>query len=158
VLPRTVGDELRLPLVIGLAVARVVADQAPGVRLALKWPNDLLIGGAKVCGILCERTPGGPVVAGIGLNVSQKETDFPPELRGRAASLDAAALGPVSRARMAGGLLEELHTLVEAGVPALTGELGRLLVKSGADVRRIVAGTVRLADTEATETPSALGG
>ena len=53
----------------------------------LKWPNDVLIGGKKVCGILCERH-GDFVVAGIGVNVKPRK--FPPEL-----AKTATWLGPV---------------------------------------------------------------
>lgn len=150
--------------------------------MALKWPNDVLVGGAKVCGILCERTSRGPVVVGIGVNVSQHEEDFPVELRGRATSLEASVRRPVARAWVAGGVLDELRLLVDVGVPALTGELGRrlrdldalrgrrivtstgcagralgideegaLLVEAQGEVRRVVAGTVRLAQGESME-------
>ena len=61
------------------------------VHLQLKWPNDILVDGKKLCGILCETScdPDGRrfVVAGIGLNVNQSEDDFPPWLRRTANSL-----------------------------------------------------------------------
>jgi len=56
----------------------------------LKWPNDVLAAGGKVAGILCENRVGGGGAAclvGIGVNLNQRPEDFPPELRGRAASL-----------------------------------------------------------------------
>ena len=71
-----------LPLLTGVAVARSL--ESYGVAAALKWPNDVLIDGAKVCGILLERVetaPGaviGPAaVVGIGLNVSQSAAELP---------------------------------------------------------------------------------
>ena len=77
-----------LPLVVGLAVVRAVSRLSAGAVPMLKWPNDVLIDGRKVCGILCERN-GDNVIAGIGVNVKHQE--FPPELAGRAASLCDAA-------------------------------------------------------------------
>ncbi|MCZ7534797.1 MAG: biotin--[acetyl-CoA-carboxylase] ligase [Acidimicrobiia bacterium] len=59
----------------GVAAARAVADLA-GIRAGLKWPNDLVIGGRKLAGLLAE-TPGGrALVVGMGLNV--KWAAFPP--------------------------------------------------------------------------------
>ena len=67
-----------LPLLAGLAVDLTVRDC--GVRSSVKWPNDVLVGGAKICGILVERVeaPRGPMaVVGIGLNVSMGIEDLP---------------------------------------------------------------------------------
>lgn len=80
-----------LPLVAGLAVADMAAaffmqrgkrEVAEAVRL--KWPNDVLVGGRKLCGILCERLDD-RVIVGLGLNVRQVR--FAPEIDGRATSL-----------------------------------------------------------------------
>ena len=60
------------------------------LKAHLKWPNDVLVGGRKICGVLPEaRTRGSErfVVLGIGLNIGQEEQDFPPPLQGRATSL-----------------------------------------------------------------------
>ena len=74
-----------LPLVVGLAVARAVGSLLGKIsEVAVKWPNDVLVGGKKICGILCERN-GDAVIAGVGLNVNQ--TDFPAEIAARATSL-----------------------------------------------------------------------
>ncbi len=57
----------------------------------LKWPNDVLLGGGKVAGILVEGRPQERwAVVGVGLNVALRESDFPAELRGRAATLSLA--------------------------------------------------------------------
>ena len=78
-----------LPLAAGVAVAELA-----GERAALKWPNDVLLGGRKLAGILVEGRPQERwSVLGIGLNVALQAVDFPPELRGRATSL---ALAPAA--------------------------------------------------------------
>lgn len=72
-----------LPLLTGVAVAEVA-----GADAGLKWPNDVLIRGRKVAGILVEGRPQEAwAVVGVGLNVALRETDFPPELRERATTL-----------------------------------------------------------------------
>jgi BirA family biotin operon repressor/biotin-[acetyl-CoA-carboxylase] ligase len=76
-----------LPLVAGVAVADVV-----GVDARVKWPNDVLVDGLKVAGILVEGRPQeGWAVLGIGVNVALRAEDFPPELAGRAGTLGLPA-------------------------------------------------------------------
>jgi BirA family biotin operon repressor/biotin-[acetyl-CoA-carboxylase] ligase len=75
-----------LPLLAGVAVAEV-ADMS-GAPAQVKWPNDVLIEGRKVAGILVEGRPQERwAVLGIGLNVALRAEDFPPELRDTAATL-----------------------------------------------------------------------
>jgi BirA family biotin operon repressor/biotin-[acetyl-CoA-carboxylase] ligase len=79
-----------LPLAAGVAVAEIA-----GVEARVKWPNDVLIGGRKVAGILVEGRPQERwAVLGIGLNVAVAPEEFPPELRERAVSmgLEASAI------------------------------------------------------------------
>jgi BirA family biotin operon repressor/biotin-[acetyl-CoA-carboxylase] ligase len=79
-----------IPLMTGVAVAEAVSQYCPG-RVRLKWPNDVLVGGKKICGMLTEmRTRGDRVhflIVGIGLNVNMRKLDFPRELRETATSL-----------------------------------------------------------------------
>ncbi len=79
--PETVAT---FPLVAGLAVRNAAQRFAPRTPLTLKWPNDVLAGGRKLAGILCERN-GDCVIAGIGVNVGQAR--FAPEIAARATSL-----------------------------------------------------------------------
>ena len=69
---------LWLPLVAGLAVADGLRASA-GVDARLKWPNDVLIEGRKVCGILAERVEGAPpaVVIGMGINTLLSSDELP---------------------------------------------------------------------------------
>ena len=81
-----------LSLATGVAVAEALA-QGCGLEARLKWPNDVLVGGRKIAGILLESrmTPGGTispeitVIVGIGVNLGRH--DFPGELQGKATSV-----------------------------------------------------------------------
>ena len=66
----TAGDPppATLALVAGVALAKAVAALAPGIDAQLKWPNDLLVAGAKCAGILMERSSNS-IVIGIGVNL-----------------------------------------------------------------------------------------
>ena len=65
-----------LPLLTGLAVVEAVRGVAE-LPAAVKWPNDILIDGRKLGGILVERTADGAVVVGIGVNVSLRTEELP---------------------------------------------------------------------------------
>ena len=97
-----------LPLTAGVAVVQGLTRIAP-VDCVLKWPNDVLIGGRKVCGILAERvdTPAGPAcVVGMGINVAMREVDLPVPT---ATSLALESpTGPPARTEVAGAVLDEL--------------------------------------------------
>jgi BirA family biotin operon repressor/biotin-[acetyl-CoA-carboxylase] ligase len=72
-----------LPLAAALAVAEIAGDDA-----LIKWPNDVLVDGRKIAGILAEGRPqDGWAVLGIGLNVALRIDDLPPELRETAGTL-----------------------------------------------------------------------
>ena len=91
-----------LPLVAGLSTIKALQTllQNSVIRsfghsvISLKWPNDVLIDGKKLAGILCERN-GDNVIVGIGVNVNQ--TEFAPEIADRATSLSLIAPDLVSR-------------------------------------------------------------
>ena len=82
----------RIPLVtLMAAVATARALRDGGWDATIKWPNDIVLGGRKIGGILADARlrPGAPadVVLGLGLNVNHLESDFPPELLPRAGSI-----------------------------------------------------------------------
>ena len=89
-------------------------EAATGVRPGIKWTNDIIAGGRKLCGILTELGLEGEsgavnyVVAGIGINVSQKPEDFPPELRPVAVSLAQVLEQPPRRNDLAAAVLTAL--------------------------------------------------
>ncbi|MFO7247341.1 MAG: biotin--[acetyl-CoA-carboxylase] ligase [Bacillota bacterium] len=103
----------QLTLVAAVSLADTLAEHT-GLSVGIKWPNDLFAGGRKVCGILTELAAEADrvhfVILGIGLNVNQKEEDFPPELRARAGSLAMAAGRSFSRVALTQRLLEGLET------------------------------------------------
>ncbi len=88
------------PALLALASAVAVADVV-GEAAQIKWPNDVLVGGRKVAGILAEGRPQeGWAVLGIGINVALRDHDLPPELAGRAAGLglEPGAIEPLLEA------------------------------------------------------------
>ncbi len=100
-------------------VAVAVADgveKATGLKVDIKWPNDLQLGGKKLCGILTELTLEPQtqavqyVVVGIGVNLTQTATDFGPELAEVAVSLAQAGV-VISREKLAAAILDELDVL-----------------------------------------------
>lgn len=95
-----------MPLAVGAAVAQAIEEVCLGVHVLMKWPNDLLIEGAKVCGILCEGVGDDRVVVGIGVNVAVRRDDFPAEVRGKAVSLMDVSTARVSMARLACGIVQ----------------------------------------------------
>jgi BirA family transcriptional regulator, biotin operon repressor / biotin---[acetyl-CoA-carboxylase] ligase len=90
-----------LPLRAGLAVADLAGEAA-----VVKWPNDVLLGGGKLAGVLVEARPSEWAVLGIGVNVAVELSTLPADVRGRAATLGrpASALEPT---------LSELLALLE---------------------------------------------
>jgi len=104
------SDALIFSLAAGLAVRDAVAEIAPHLLADLKWPNDLLLGGKKFCGILtemnAEATQVRYLVVGIGINVNQAK--FPPELREIATSLKIETGTEWSRVELSVALLKSL--------------------------------------------------
>ena len=103
------------PALLALATPVAVHDavrSATGLAPLIKWPNDLLIGGRKVAGILIEsRTRADRTavhVIGIGINCLQQRGHFPPELAGVATSLEIESSEPIDRTAVAAALLAEL--------------------------------------------------
>lgn len=80
VLLRRLPDDPRargwIPLVAGVAMADAVAAQLPGVDVGVKWPNDVLVDGRKICGILAEATSDA-VIVGTGVNTAMTASELP---------------------------------------------------------------------------------
>jgi BirA family biotin operon repressor/biotin-[acetyl-CoA-carboxylase] ligase len=128
------ADSSKLSLVAALAVRRTLQEVAE-LSSAIKWPNDVLINGRKVCGILAETTTSTGVgtkpalVLGIGLNVNQDRQDFPVEFRDQATSLRIETGREQSRPLLFQTLLKSLEDLalafVQKGFPPFLDELRR---------------------------------
>ncbi len=89
-LPVSVERRSMVSLAAGLAVRDALMDILPNCPFVLKWPNDVLIGDRKLCGILVEQhsvAQRQAVIIGIGLNVNNSLRDAPAEIAQRATSL-----------------------------------------------------------------------
>ncbi len=95
-----------------VATARAL-EEVLKIPFQLKWPNDILLRGRKVGGVLLEAIPPALIV-GVGLNVSFKREDFPPEIRDKATSIYEETGLIVSRARLLRAILAELEKTYEA--------------------------------------------
>jgi BirA family transcriptional regulator, biotin operon repressor / biotin---[acetyl-CoA-carboxylase] ligase len=106
----------QLTLVAAVALAETIEAES-GIRPGIKWPNDVILSGRKVAGILTELEAEAEqvrfVILGIGVNLNASLADFPPELRRKATSLALAAGRPVDRAAFAGRLLAALEAAYE---------------------------------------------
>jgi BirA family transcriptional regulator, biotin operon repressor / biotin---[acetyl-CoA-carboxylase] ligase len=102
------SDVLVLSLAAGLAVQAAIQQVNSRVNVDLKWPNDVLVDGRKVCGILAEMNAEATrvryIVIGIGINVNQ--SSFPKDLP--ATSLRLVTGSEWSRVELAGALLKSL--------------------------------------------------
>lgn len=144
-----------LSLVAAVGVAEAI-HETTGLRAGIKWPNDVLLGDRKVCGILMEMDAEADrvrfLILGVGVNLNARTSDFPPELRRRASSLRIATRSRVDRAAFTGVLLGELEAYYDRFVKrgftgvknayeryhCLTGR--RVRVEGGDNPRGVVRG------------------
>ncbi len=164
------GSDSRLPLVAGVAIHETVLSLTRGaVPVGIKWPNDILAGGKKICGILCESRK--ITAIGVGINVNQKY--WPPDLEGRATSLSLVigedldkqdvlersvinmdrwyslfseqGFGPVREAFLRYGRLRDHEITTEEGTPCRITDLdmqGHLLIDISGSTRELVSGPI----------------
>ncbi len=157
------ADAPQLALAAAVAVARALGT-VPDLgrdRIAIKWPNDCLLDGKKVAGILTEMDAEvdriKSVVLGIGVNLNASARAFPPELRATATSVLLATRARVDRPRFAAALcatLEDVYDrVVRDGFATITDEweaysclTGRAVAIDGAGRRS--SGVVRGIDAQ----------
>ena len=138
-----------LPLATGVAVVDAVAE-VTGVRVGLKWPNDVLVGpgGGKLAGILAEvASPAPVVVVGLGLNVTMTADEAPDP---RATSLSQLGAGTVDRNPLASVLLRHLAARLAAwrnADPQLAADYRERSVTIGTRVRALLPGGNTLVGT-----------
>jgi BirA family biotin operon repressor/biotin-[acetyl-CoA-carboxylase] ligase len=103
-----------LSLVAGDAVAAAVAVET-GLTPTIKHPNDVLVGGGKIAGILAESSDG-RVILGIGVNANQTADELPRGTPTPATSLRVESGGEVDRARLLAAILVELEREYDAWI------------------------------------------
>jgi BirA family biotin operon repressor/biotin-[acetyl-CoA-carboxylase] ligase len=101
-----------LSLRVGLAVAQAITERT-GLQPAVKWPNDILLNGRKVCGVLCRQGATWALV-GVGLNANQEAFS---EEHARATSLRLALGAPVERGPLLESLLRHLQKEAQSDAP-----------------------------------------
>jgi BirA family biotin operon repressor/biotin-[acetyl-CoA-carboxylase] ligase len=104
----------QLTLLTAVALCRALKSVVP-LDIGIKWPNDLLIGGRKISGILLESTADEErikhVIAGIGISVNLEAEDYPEELRAIATSLRIEAGKPVDRTDVIAAFIKQFEHL-----------------------------------------------
>jgi BirA family biotin operon repressor/biotin-[acetyl-CoA-carboxylase] ligase len=112
-LPAVAASRLpELSLVAGNAVAEAILE-VTGIAAAIKFPNDLLVGGRKVAGILAESSEG-RVVLGIGVNANQTLEQLPANAQTEPTSLRLELGEPVSRLQLLAAILLQLERAYDA--------------------------------------------
>ena len=112
------SDAVRITACAAVAVAETI-EELSGRPAQIKWVNDVLVDGKKVCGILteasldCESGVFRYLIVGIGVNTSVPDGDYPEALRGVAGAAFSAAAVPQLRCRLAAGILDRLTDLMD---------------------------------------------
>lgn len=111
-------DEMqKLTLLAGLAVCRAVEQAAGGVKPVIKWPNDIIMMGRKLCGILCESATDSHgerwAIIGIGVNTKAPQSGYE-EASDVAISLEQAAGIQISRMELAAAILNNMEILLDS--------------------------------------------
>ncbi len=111
-------DLPKITLAAGLAVCLAI-EKVSGLNPLIKWPNDILLGGRKLGGILSEvadlqnENSRPAVVLGVGLNINTPQSAFPAELQGKAASLSVYAGREYPRGEILAAIVVEIKKIVE---------------------------------------------
>lgn len=130
-----------LTLVSAASIKRAIEELA-GTRVEIKWPNDLIINGKKICGILTEMSAEQDyihyVVPGFGINVSG--TSFPEDIKSFASSIYRETGKRISRSLLIAGILKELEKdyesfILEENLAFIKDEYNSCLVSLGREVR-----------------------
>lgn len=140
--PRYVPDKASMvTLVMALAVAEGIRETC-GVEAGIKWPNDIVVNGKKICGILTEMSVEKDfihhVVIGVGINVGLQE--FAPELADTATSLQAECGRKVPKAALVANIMKAFEKYYESfrektDLSDLVDSYNKMLVNRGKTVR-----------------------
>lgn len=118
-LPSDVGSRGWIPLAAGVAMADAISRQLPDHDVSVKWPNDVLVDGRKICGILAEATPDA-VIVGTGVNTAMSEAQLPVPTATSFAVIGAEADADLLLSTYASGLAALIAALA-AGDATSTG-------------------------------------
>jgi BirA family biotin operon repressor/biotin-[acetyl-CoA-carboxylase] ligase len=106
----------QLTLLAAVALSRAISRIVP-LEIGIKWPNDLLVNGKKISGILLESAAEDErlryVVVGLGISVNLEPEDYPEELLEKAISLKMASGSSINRSELIASILEEFERLYD---------------------------------------------
>lgn len=105
--------ENELPIELLSLTCAVAVAEAVGKPARIKWPNDIMLNGRKVAGILLETKPNGACIVGIGINCHQRADSFAAELQPIATSIDIETKSVTDRTSLARRLLISLDHWLE---------------------------------------------
>lgn len=135
----------KLTLMAGVAIARTI-ELTTSIKSQIKWPNDILISGRKVAGILneidAEMDKINAIILGIGININQNTASFPKELRNEVTSLKLEVGSEISRLEILQALLVELENLCEVlkdgNFPYILGAWRKMDITLGSQVKAVL--------------------
>jgi BirA family biotin operon repressor/biotin-[acetyl-CoA-carboxylase] ligase len=137
-----------LPMAVGVSLAAAVEELLPGVRVQLKWPNDLLVGGRKLGGVLCASRSAGEaawVSVGFGINIGADPV-LPSGDRTKPislASLGFAGDAPEGIWSVIAGFLARIHPTLEDRMGSRAEWVARSMHRAGETMRlRVPSGGV----------------
>ena len=135
-LPREVETRGWIPLAAGVAMTDAIAAQLPGHEVGLKWPNDVLVDGRKICGILAE-VAGDAVIVGTGVNTAMTADQLPvptaTSFAALGAAIDVDRLLAEYLTRLS-AILRDLGRAADAGRSGLHAEVTARCLTLGRDV------------------------
>ena len=132
----------RVSIATALAVCQALSSQAPPIHFGIKWPNDVVVAGRKICGVLIDVTSrAGSMpprwIVGVGINVNNSVNQAPQDIAQTAVSLADCTnrKHPLNRILMA--VLEEITTEWQALSTDASGQVQRWQARSVLDDRRV---------------------
>jgi BirA family biotin operon repressor/biotin-[acetyl-CoA-carboxylase] ligase len=130
------SDRGWIPLVAGAAMRRALGAQLIDLDVAVKWPNDVLVSGLKICGILAEVLPGDPhrVVVGAGVNTDMASVDLPVPTATSFTALGREADEDRLIADYLEGLRDGISALAVSGADGVRADVEEACATIGADV------------------------
>ncbi|MFB9275238.1 biotin--[acetyl-CoA-carboxylase] ligase [Cohnella cellulosilytica] len=105
----------QLTLLAAVALSRAISQQLPALEIGIKWPNDLLVDGKKISGILLESAAEDErlnyIIVGMGISANLEAEDYSEELLSKAISLKMASGQTVDRSALIAAVLEQFEQL-----------------------------------------------